>query len=491
MNQPQLCVTVTAATTAELRRQRDAVADADLIELRLDTVRDPDVKAALAGRRRPVIVTCRPKWEGGSFAGPEEDRKRLLADALAHGAEYVDIEWRALFDDVIAGADPRRVIVSMHDFGGGVPSDLASRLAAMRSTGAAVMKLAVRPARLSDCVTLLELASREGTRNDLVLLGMGEYGVATRVLAGRYRSRWTYAGGLAAIGQLSAAAMIGEYNFRAITPSTALYGLVGGSVAHSVSPAMHNAAFRAMRLDAVYLPLPAVDAADFVAFGKGLGISGASVTIPHKVTLFEHLDEVYAVARRIGAINTVRVEDGRWVGANTDASGFLQPLKDRLTLKDLRVSVLGAGGAARAVAVALASSGCSVRIHARSAAQAEQVAALVAAETGPWPPEPGSWDLLVNCTPIGQLPETAATPVPIERLGGHYVYDLVYNPTITRLLRDAAAAGCRTIGGLEMLVAQAHEQLQWWTGSKVSAGVMREAALRRLAEFSHDENHFV
>jgi shikimate 5-dehydrogenase len=153
--------------------------------------------------------------------------------------------------------------------------------------------------------------------------------------------------------------------------------------------------------------------------------------------------------------------------------------------------VLGAGGAARAVTEALASSGCSVRLHARQRAQAEDVAVLTSAEVGAWPPEPGSWDLLINCTPVGMYPRVDETPLPVEHLTGRYVYDLVYNPSTTRLLREAAAVGCQTIGGLEMLVAQAHEQFQWWTGSKAPAGVMREAALRRLAEFVRDENHFV
>src|SRR5262249_30749169 len=158
------------------------------------------------------------------------------------------------------------------------------------------------------------------------------------------------------IGQVSASTLLREYQFRSVGDSTAVYGIVGRSVSHSASPAMHNAAFRALRLDAVYLPLPAESADDFVSFGRAFGISGASVTIPHKISVGERLDEVDAVARRIGAVNTVRVADGRWLGGNTDASGFLRPLQERVALGGVRASILGAGGAARAVAVALASS---------------------------------------------------------------------------------------------------------------------------------------
>jgi 3-dehydroquinate dehydratase / shikimate dehydrogenase len=490
MSKPLLCVTVTAATTAELRQQRDAVADADLIELRLDTVSDPSVAGALAGRRRPVIVTCRPAWEGGEFRGAEEDRKRMLTDALSLGAEYVDVEWRARFDDVIAQAGGRRIVLSTHDYLG-VPIDLTARVHAMRSTGAEVIKIAAAMTSLSDCVPLLDLGAQSGRQSGLVLIGMGPYGLATRVLAGRFGSIWTYAGGIREIGQVSAHSLLKDYHFRSVTETTAIYGVAGGSVHHSVSPAMHNAAFRAARVDAVYVPLPAVSAADFVTFGRALGISGASVTIPLKVSLFDLVDEVYSVARRIGAINTIRVENGRWIGGNTDASGFLEPLQERVSLAGLRASVLGAGGAARAVTVALASSGCSVRVHARNQAQAEDTAMLTSVDLGPWPPEPGSWDLLINCTPVGMYPRVDETPIPADQLTGRCVYDLVYNPAITRLLRDAATRGCQTIGGLEMLVAQAREQFQWWTGTKPQAGVMREAALKRLAEFARDENHLV
>jgi len=491
MAKPLLCVTVTAATTAELRRRRDEVVDADLIELRLDTVADPNVAGVLAGRRGAVIVTCRPTWEGGHFTGSEEERKRLLSEALALGADYVDLEWRGGFDDLIQERAGRRIVVSSHDFEG-VPADLTSRLQAMRSTGAEVVKIAVTTRSLSECVPLLDLGAHDGSRGGLVLIGMGEHGLVTRVLAGRFGSMWTYAGWLREIGQIDSSTLLNDYRFRSLTESTDVYGLVAGSVSHSVSSAMHNAAFRAAQLDAVYLPFPAASADDFVTLGRAIGLKGASVTIPYKVALFERVDEVDAVSSRIGAINTIKVRgDGRWIGGNTDASGFLQPLQERVPLAGLRASVLGAGGAARAVAVALTSSGCVVSVHARDRIKAEATAALTSAQVGSWPPAPGSWDLLINCTPIGMHPRVDQTPVPAEQLTGRYVYDLVYNPAVTRLLREAAAVGCQTIGGLDMLVAQAHEQYHWWTETKPAPGVMREAALNRLAEFVRNEDYVV
>jgi 3-dehydroquinate dehydratase / shikimate dehydrogenase len=485
---PQLCVTVTAPTTAELRRRRDEVVNADMVELRLDTVSDPSVAGALEGRRLPVIVTCRAAWEGGEFKGSEEDRRRILSDALASDAEHVDIEWRANFTELVASAGGRRVVLSMHDFAG-VPDDLVERAQAMRATGAEMIKLAVTTKRLSDCLPLLDLGAQIGRRGT-VLIGMGECGLATRVLARLFGSVWTYAGGLRQVGQPTAAEFE-SYRFRSITDATKIYGLVGSPIGHSVSPAMHNAAFAADDLNAVYLPFPTTDVDDFVTFARAIELRGASVTIPFKVSLFDRMDEVYAVARRIGAINTIRVLDGKWIGGNTDASGFLTPLKDRVPLRGARVAVLGAGGSARAVVAALTSSQAQVTVHARNLLRAQDLATAASCESAPMPPEPGSWDLLVNCTPCGMHPHVDETPIDADLLTGRCVYDLVYNPTSTRLLREAKTAGCQTIGGLEMLVAQAMEQYEWWTGRKPAAGVMREAALRRLAEFMRYENYVV
>ena len=489
MSRSLLCVTVTAKTTAELRARRDAITDADLVELRLDSVSDPDAAGALQGRRLPVIVTCRPTWEGGQFRGSEEERRRLLTDAHALGADYVDVEWRARFDDLLAQSRGRRIVLSMHDFQQ-TPSDLFESVRSMSATGADVLKVATKANRLGDCLSLLHIGRSHSRHGRIVVIAMGEYGLASRVLAGRFGSAWTYAGDLDSVGQLSPSAFLDDYHFRSLGEHTDVYGVVGSPVSHSVSPAMHNAAFRAARLDAVYLPLRAADADDFIGFARAVGLKGASVTIPFKVTLFDRVDEVYAVARRVGAINTIRSVDGRLVGENTDAAGFLRPLQDRaLPLTGLRVSILGAGGAARAVAIALASSGAEITVHARDSQRAQQVAMIVSGKAGSWPAAPGSWDLLINCTPIGMWPNANVSPVPESSLTGQLVYDLVYNPPVTRLLREAERAGLKTIGGLDMLVAQAHEQFQWWTDSRPPAGVMRVAAEKRLAEFRAHEDH--
>jgi 3-dehydroquinate dehydratase/shikimate dehydrogenase len=479
----RLCLTVQADSMAELRRLRDSASGVDLVELRLDGVADLDVGGALAGRRLPVIVTCRPTWEGGRFAGSESERLAVLEHAMALGAEFVDVEWRAPYGKFLEAAGGRRVVLSSHDFDQ-CPADLVERARAMLSTGAEIVKIAVRATCLADSVRLLEAARALDAHGRIVLIGMGEPGLVTRVCASRFGSAWSYAGPVAGVGQLDVASMLHEYRFRSLGPRTELYGVIGQPVSHSVSPAMHNAAFQAMGRDAVYLPLPASDAADAVGFVNGLDVKGASITIPYKVDLAARVDEIDETGRLTGAINTLRTDAGRWQGRNTDVEGFLQPLLDRgIDLRGARAAVLGAGGSARSVVAGLSGAGAIVTIHARARDKAAALAAGFAAGVAAWPPDAGTWDLLVNCTPVGMHPSADQSPVPAGRLGGRWVYDLVYNPTDTRLLQDAARSGCGTIGGLDMLVAQAQAQSQWWTGSRPSAGMMRSAALARLREF--------
>jgi 3-dehydroquinate dehydratase/shikimate dehydrogenase len=483
LHRPVLCITVNGRTMADIRRARDEAFEADLVELRLDGVSDPDVAAALADRRRPVIVTCRPAWEGGAFDGSEEERRRILAAALEAGADFVDLEWRAGFTDLIR-AHGSRVVCSLHDYDG-VPHDLDGCYRAMRGTGAAVVKLAVAPQRLCDLLPLLAIGRAAVSRKErAALIGMGIVGVPSRVLAAHFGSCWSYAGA-AAPGQLSADRMLGEFRYRDITSASRIYGVVGSPIGHSLSPAMHNAAFRAAFLDAAYVPLQAADAADFVEFARALGMSGASVTAPFKRTLMPTVSKIDEDARRIGALNTIRVDRDGWAAVNTDVAAFLEPLRRRITIGGARAAVLGAGGAARAVTVGLGRSGADVTVYARDVERAQEVASLANGIGRTLPPVSRSWDILVNATPVGTAPRidesllAAGDWVPAPPGPGVF-YDLVYNPAETRMMREAAAAGCVTIGGLEMLVGQAQQQFLWWTGTRVAAAVFREAAEQRL-----------
>ena len=482
MREPQVCVAVTGATMDEIRRNRDGAEGADLVEMRLDTVDLPDAAGALEGRRRPVIVTCRAAWEGGYFQGPEEARRAVLEQAIAHGAEFVDVEAMASFaPDLIRSRRGRGVILSSHYFDA-MPADLAGRWRALKSSGAEIAKLAVTVTSLSETLQLMALARPEpGEAGNgplgHVLIAMGEPGVPSRVLASKLGNRWTYAGQSVAPGQFETKRLLNEFRFRQLRADAAIYGVVGSPVGHSRSPVMHNAGFAHFGLNAVYLPLQAADAQDFVRFARAMDLAGASITAPFKIALMSEVDDLEPLARRVGAINTLVVRNGRWCGANTDVHGFSAPLSGRLAVKGVRASILGAGGAARAVAVALADMGALVTVCARRADAAREIAALAGGTVGAFPPRSGSWDVLVNAIPAGR---DAATDSPIGAapLDGEIVFDLEYAPAETRLLADARAAGCMTIGGLEMLVAQAERQFELWTGHRPPEGLFQQAAGR-------------
>jgi len=458
---------------AELIAARDAATRADLVELSLDGVEDVDVAGALRGRSGPVIVTVRPTWEGGRFDGSERTRRGLLRQALDGGAEYVDVEWRAGFADLIS-LDPRRVVVSSHDFQS-VPADLESRAAAMRQTGAGTIKVAIPAERLSDTLVLQPIAAG----GDAVVIAMGDAGLPSRLLASRFGSRWTYAGNGAAPGQIPPARMLDEFRFRSVGPDTAIYGVVGNVGLYSKSPVMHNAAFEAAALDAVYVPLRAADFDDFLLFADAMRVQGVSVTIPFKLDALRAATGADVLTRTVGAANTLSRVDDAWEARNTDVQGFLDPLDAMYpgSLEGARVAVMGAGGSARAVVVALASRGAHVTIHARRREQASEVAQISGASIGAWPPPAGSWDLLVNCTPLGGPSARHESPLPGGPFTGQLIYDLTYGDEESPLLREARQAGCLTLDGLPMLVAQAERQFAWWTGQPPQPGVM-EAAVR-------------
>ena len=261
-----LCETVIGDTMDQLLAARDAAAAVDMVELRLDGVSDLEVDRALQGRRLPVIVTCRAKWEGGRFVGSEEQRLAVLTRALAAGAEYVDIEWRAGFDDLVQ-ANRSRVVLSSHHFAG-MPSGLCAEARAMRAVGTALIKIAVSVSRLCDTLPLRDVAKG----GNAVVIGMGDAGVPSRLLASRFGSRWTYAGNAVAPGQMPATRMLDEFRFRSIGENTAVYGFAGDDAVRSRVPAGRNAAFAAAGRDAVCIPLPASDTGDIEAFTQAVGI---------------------------------------------------------------------------------------------------------------------------------------------------------------------------------------------------------------------------
>lgn len=471
----QIVQTVTATSMVELRRARDAAHDADIVELRLDGVADVDVPGALQGRRLPVIVTCRAAWEGGRWDGGEEARRRLLAEAARAGAEYVDVERRADWQPARTHSRTR-LVVSDHD-GAGVPADLPSRIRAMRAAGADIVKVAVTATALPDVLVMDERVRAAGPGGNLVAIAMGEAGQLTRLLPARFGSCWTY-GGDAAPGQVPVRLLRHRFRSHDVTTATRLYGVAGSPLAHSASPAMHNALFAAAGLDAVYVPVLATTVDDATTVAAALDFAGLSVTAPLKAGWLSRPDVVCddEETRRLGVVNTVRREGQGWHARNLDIAGFLDGLDAHgVALAGRSALVLGAGGAARAAAWALRTRGAQVSVAARRVERAAEAAGAVHAAVVTWPPA-GRWDVVVNATPAGTWSDTSPSPLPAGHIETGVAYDLVYNPAQTRWLREAAAHGAVAIGGLEMLVGQAARQFEWWTGLPADRTVMREAA---------------
>lgn len=470
-----LVATLADLTADALPAAREAALRvADLIEFRLDRLPRMPLAAMLGGTADRALVTLRPVREGGACEDPEDARLARLREALALGVAFVDVEWDAPFGDVLIAEAPGRVVLSRHDFAG-VPAGLAGLAREMAARRPAVVKLAVTPAGLADQLVFRDVARAIGDV-PVVLIAMGQTGVPSRLLPGHFGSAWTYGGAAIAPGQVTPDVMRTRYRVGAQTETTRIFGVAGRPIAHSWSPTLHNAALQALDVDGVYLPFEARDIDDLLTLADALDVRGLSVTAPFKIDALARATRADALATRLGAANTLtRVADG-WVASNTDVEGFLLPLRTRMPLRGARASVLGAGGAARAVVAGLHDEGVRVTVHARRPEQADALTGL-GAIVGAWPPEPGSWDLLVNTTPVGTR-ATDDTPIDADRLtGGGLVYDLVYNPGDTRLLRDARAAGCATLGGLEMLIAQAAQQAAIWLDVEPPVDVMRAAIL--------------
>jgi shikimate dehydrogenase len=262
-----------------------------------------------------------------------------------------------------------------------------------------------------------------------------------------------------------------------ISPATALCGIVLHPAGHTRSPAMHNAAYAALGIDAVFV---AFDVAPerlgaAIAGARALGIRQLAVSLPHKEAVIAHLDEVDATARRIGAVNTVTLREGRLVGSNTDWIGLARALERETQLAGQKAVVLGAGGTARAAVFALRERGARVTVLNRTHARAEALVRELGAERAA-PLDALArleWDVLVNTTSVGLRSEDS--PVPAHALRAGVVFDAVYDPPETRLLRDARARGARTVGGKWMLVEQAVEQIRLWTGKDAPADRMADA----------------
>jgi shikimate dehydrogenase len=267
-----------------------------------------------------------------------------------------------------------------------------------------------------------------------------------------------------------------------IDSKTGLYGIIGNPVRHSLSPAIHNNAFRRMGWNAVYLAFEVKNLGEALAGFRALGIRGASITLPYKTAILPFLSEIRGAAVEIGAVNTILQREGKLIGYNTDGSGAVEAVEERVDLKGMRVWLLGAGGTSRAIGYALRKKGCDLTIFNRSAEKGKSLADELGCTFRPLSglKEPGA-DVLINATSVGMAPLDGESPVPKTCLDrGMVVMDIVYWPLKTRLLLEAEERGCRTIDGLEMLARQGAGQLEIWTGAKPEIGQIRKDLKRAL-----------
>jgi shikimate dehydrogenase len=269
-----------------------------------------------------------------------------------------------------------------------------------------------------------------------------------------------------------------------IDATTALYCVIGHPVSHSLGPVMHNRAFAALGINAAYVAFDVQDIAAALTGLRALGIRGASVTIPHKVSVMAGLDAVDETARAIGAVNTIVERDGRLLGFNSDCAGAVAALLEKTAVAGKRVALLGAGGAARAVGFGLVRAGAQVTIFNRTRAGAEKLAGELNAGLMPLEAFCGDgFDILVNATPVGMHPHRQVAPVAEERLRPHLlVMDIVYNPLETRLLKAARQRGCQIQDGVAMFVHQGAMQFELWTGRPAPLALMRDTVLERLKQ---------
>ncbi len=488
-------VPIAAATAAALIAQADAAKQqgADLVEVRLDRcgAEPANLVAALPALALPYLLTVRHASEGGDWRDGEAARIALYQAAVAARAPaYVDVElahWPAFQRAGFTLPTATRLILSYHDFTG-LGEDLEGRIRSMYAAGATVAKVAIT-ARDSTDLALIERLYR-WERRPLVALAMGEHGLPSRLLAGCWGAHLTFArlddDAGSAPGQPTVRDLLGRYRLRSQGPATAIYGVIGSPIAHSLSPLIHNLAFQHTGRDAVYVPFRVEDAPAFWQ-ACGAWIAGLSVTIPHKHVLQPLMDGLEDLAAGIGAMNTVwRDQHGKLLGANTDAEAIRACLLDAgANLKDRRVLVLGAGGVARAAVFSALSGGAKVTIANRTPERAEELAAESGASAVAWESARGiAYDILINGTAVGMRkngvdPDESPWPGDAHR-PGTTVFDTVYVPLETRFLRDAQMAGCRTICGLDMFICQAVGQFHRWTGLAAPEPLMRRAALEQL-----------
>ena len=484
----KLCVAVQGGSPAELvERAELGLKDARFFEFRLDSLPKPAAAfpylRQFLSEHRDVIAmaTCRRKENGGRFSGSLQAELSILGDAVAAGCQMIDLEIESVEQIKAAQIAKLRaagaaILISFHDFTRTRSLEqVADRIERFKPDFVKVVSTA---RSLADNLAILRLIEDRSLASNVVGIAMGEEGILSRVLGPRAGAAFTFAslsdGTETAAGQISARTLLDMYRVEHLDHATRLFGVAGNPIAHSLSPLMHNTAFRREVVNAVMVPLKPRSLDDLLTVVRELPLAGVAVTMPFKEEVLPHLANMDPLTAKIGACNTLRTgADGKLYGFNTDVAGIVRSLERRTRLKGARVAVLGAGGAARAAVFALIDQGAEVfvvnRTHEHAVALARQAKAkslkheLFAKQR---------FDVLINATPCGMRGVKQVMPISEKELNAPVVFDMVYNPLETPLLKLARAKGCQIVTGLEMFVQQGARQFEIWTGKPAPEGEM-------------------
>jgi 3-dehydroquinate dehydratase / shikimate dehydrogenase len=464
-------------------------------EFRLDYLKQPAL--ALPKLKRfielhpdvTVIATCRRLANGGRFKGSVASEIDILSKATACGCQMLDVELETA--GVLKSLDWHKlrsraaIIVSHHDFR--TTRKLEETFARMQEIPADYYKIVTTATRLYDNVLMVRFLEEKSYTHSVVGLCMGEQGIISRVLGLRAGSVFTFAaanpGEETAPGQVSFRTLRDKYRVDFVDAATRIYGVAGDPIGHSLSPVMMNAAFRRENVNAVYLGLHAKKIDDLLACARELPISGMSITMPYKQDIVPHLDNTDVLSAKVGACNTViRGADGKLYGFNTDVAGIVRPIEKRMPLSGAKVLVIGAGGVGRSAVFGLKERGADVYVMNRTPATAQKLARQAKAKyIKRTDLKKHSFDVIVNGTPLGMEGMLKQSPLAESEIRAKYVFELVYTPAETPLVKMAKTAGAQIIPGIEMFVQQGARQFEIWTGKPAPAEEMRNIVEMELA----------
>jgi len=462
---------------------------ADIIELRLDLIAKFDLPALMQTTALPCIITNRTKTEGGQFKGTEEERVQILRQAMEAGADYIDIETstpKELLKSVLENKSNTKIILSYHNFSNTM-EDLEPLYEIMCELPGDVLKIVTYAQDIGDNLKifrLLKRAQKEGRK--LIGLCMGEHGEISRILSPLLGGFLTFGaletGKESAPGQILASILKNVYRLNRPRENFKIYGVIGNPVSKSMGYLIHNRAFQEIGSPDIYVSFLVKNVEKFFNEFEEF-FAGLSVTMPFKENIIPLMDEVDDTAQKIGAVNTVVKENNGWKGANTDCTGAIQALESHLNLKDKNVLIIGSGGTAKAIGYGVVAKGARLTVtYNRNKERGEKLATELGCRLAS-SRDIGDhdYDVLINCSPVGMSPHIDEAPFPTRNLkSGMVVFDCVYNPPKTRLLKEAKSTGCTVISGVELFINQAALQFEMWTGEKAPVKAMREVLMEKI-----------